>query len=171
MGHGAGNEYQLKSVKGQTLDFAGFSLDEPPISFAYGGTDTAFTADRIGVLGNTLFRNFIVYVDYANERVILEKGERFNQPWPEDGSGLSIAWTHERDGVEVVYVSPDTPAEEAGFEKGDVLRSVNGEPVTPGNGVITVRELLREKPGTTHEIRVERAGGEKAISLTLRELY
>jgi hypothetical protein len=171
MGHGAGNEYQLKSVKGRTLEFAGFTLHYPPVSFAYGGTDTVFTADRIGILGNTLFRNFVLYVDYANERVILEKGERFDRAWPEDRSGLSIGWTAGRDGVEVVYVSPDTPAEDAGFKKGDILKSVNGAPVEPKSDVIAVREIFREKPGTTHEIVVERAGDEKMISLTLEELY
>jgi hypothetical protein len=171
MGHGAGNEYQLKAVKGRTLEFAGFTLTEPDISVAYGGTDTAFDADRLGILGNTVFRNFIVYVDYANEQVILEKGAKFNQPWPEDHSGLNVGWTVGRDGVEVVYVSPDTPAEEAGFERGDVLKSVSGEAVEPGDGVLRVREILTEPPGTEHAVVIERDGHEKTIALTLEDLY
>jgi hypothetical protein len=171
MGHGAGNEYQLKAVKGDSIEFAGFKLREPPISFAYGGTDTVFTADRLGILGNSVFRNFVLFVDYGNERVILERGERFNKPWPEDRSGLNVGWTVDRDGVEVIYVSPNTPAEDAGFEKGDVLRSINGSPIDPEEGVIAVRELLKEKPGTIHEMAVERAGREKLISLTLKDLY
>jgi hypothetical protein len=171
MAHGAANEYQIKMVKGETLEFAGFNLYEPLISFGYGGTDTVFTADRIGILGNTVFRNFILYVDYAGERMILEKGEKFDQPWPEDHSGLSIAWTVDRDGVEVIYVSPDTPAERAGFEKGDILKSINGLSIEPSNGVLSVRDLLAQKPGTTHEIVIERAGHEKTISLALADLY
>jgi hypothetical protein len=171
MGHGAGNEYQLKVVKGRRLQFGGFTVEEPDISFAYGGTDTVFTADRIGLLGNTLFRNFVLYVDYGNERVILEKGERFNKPWPEDGSGLNIAWTVGRDGVEVIYVSPDTPAEEAGFKKGDILKTLDGVAVDPRNGVIAVRKLLAGEPGTIYQVVVERAGGEKTIRLTLADLY
>jgi hypothetical protein len=171
MGHGAGNEYQLKTVKGDSMGFAGFTLHEPDISFHYGGTDTDFTADRIGTLGNSLFRNFVVYVDYEAERVILEKGERFDKPWPEDHSGLGIAWTVGRDGVEVTYVSPDTPAEEAGFEKGDILKSFNGIVIDPADGVITIRRLLTEDPGTTHRVVVDRAGREKTIALTLENLY
>jgi hypothetical protein len=171
MGHGAGNEYQLKAIKADSIEFAGFTLYRPDLSFAYGGTDTVFTADKIGILGNTLFRNFVVYVDYASERVILEKGEKFNQPWPEDNSGLNIGWTVDRDGVEVLYVSPGTPAEEAGFEKGDILISIAGRAVEPLNGVIATRELLTAEPGTTYETVVNRGGTAKNLSLTLATLY
>ena len=171
MGHGAGNEYQLKLVRGERMDIAGFTLDEPRISFAYGGTDSNFAGDRLGTLGNSLFRNFVVYVDYANERVILEKGERFNQPWPEDHSGLNIAWTAGHDGVEVVFVSPGTPADLAGFRKGDILTSINGMPIEPENGVLAVRKQLRQAPGTIHDVVVRRGDVEKTIPLTLAVLF
>jgi hypothetical protein len=171
MGHGAGNEYQLKIVKGESMEFAGFALDEPDLSFSYGGTDTTFTADRLGIMGNSIFRNFIVYVDYANEQVILERGDRFNQPWPEDHSGLNVGWTVDHGGVEVIYVSPGTPAERAGFEKGDILKSVNGAVIEPEDGPLAVRKQLREAPGTTCEIVVDRAGSERELRLTLADLY
>jgi hypothetical protein len=171
MGHGAGNEFQLKAVEGERIQFAGFTVDEPEISFAYGGTDTVFTADKIGILGNSLFRNFILYVDYGNERVIVEEGDKFNQPWPRDNSGLNIAWTVDRDGVEVMYVSPDTPGQQAGFQEGDILRSVNGVGIEDAGGIIGVRELLEAKAGTRHEIVVEREGRERMLELELADLY
>ena len=146
-------------------------IDRPPISFNHGGTDTVFTADKIGILGNTLFRNFVLYVDYANERVIVEKGERFNQPWPEDHSGLNFGWTVGWDAMEVLYVSPDTPADRAGFKKGDILVSVDGTSVNDLDGVIGVRELLKQEPGTVLEIAVERDGEEKKLSLELADLF
>jgi hypothetical protein len=169
--HGAANEYQVKAVKGDSIEFAGFTVYRPAISFPYGGTDTVFTGDSIGRLGNTLFRNFVVYVDYARERVILEKGEKFNQAWPEDNSGLSVGWTIGRDGVEVIYVSPGTPAEAAGFQKGDVLKSLNGMAVEPRDGVITVRNLLKRAPGTVYEVVADREGSQQTFRLTLADLY
>jgi hypothetical protein len=171
MGHGAGHEFQLKAVRGDSIHFAGFTVYEPRISFAYGGTDANFTADKLGILGNTLFRNFVLYLDYANERVIVEKGDKFNEPWPEDHSGLQTAWTVEGDEIEVIYVSPDTPAEKAGFAKGDVLRSINGIAVEHFDGVIALREMLKSEPGTVYEVAVERAGREKVLSLELEELF
>jgi hypothetical protein len=171
MGHGAANEMQMKGVKGESIEFAGYTLDDPDISFGYGGTDTVFTADRLGILGNSLFRNFVVYVDYEKEQVILEKGEKFNQPWPEDGSGLNIGWTVNWDGVEVLYVSPDTPAEEAGFQEGDLIKSIDGIVVEPLDGVIATRELLAAEPGTTYDFAVERGDEEQNLKLTLEKLY
>ncbi|MFH1314254.1 MAG: aspartyl protease family protein [Candidatus Eisenbacteria bacterium] len=171
MGHGAANEMQIKGVKGDSIEFAGYTLDDPDISFSYGGTDTVFAADKLGILGNSLFRNFVVYVDYETEQVILEKGEKFNQPWPEDGSGLNIGWTVSRDGVEVLYVSPDTPAEQAGFQKGDIIKSIDGNVVEPLDGVIATRELLMAEPGTTFDFVVGRGGKEQNLTLKLEKLY
>ncbi|MFC1800036.1 PDZ domain-containing protein [Candidatus Eisenbacteria bacterium] len=158
-------------IKADKFDFAGFAIDRPLISFAHGGTDTVLTTDKIGILGNSLFRNFVLYVDYANERVIVEEGERFNQPWPEDHSGLSIGWTVAWDAMEVLYISPDTPADRAGFKKGDILLSVDGKSVDQLDGVIGVRELLKQEPGTVLEVGIERDGKEKKMSLTLADLF
>jgi predicted aspartyl protease len=168
---GAGSEYQIKAVKADSLQLGGFTVYRPDINFSYGGTDTVFTEDKIGGLGNTLFRHFVVYVDYSRERVILEEGDKFNQAWPEDNSGLSVGWTAGRDGVEVVNVSPGTPAAAAGFEKGDIIRRVGGTVVEPLNGVLAVRDLLREPPGTVYEVVTERAGNTKTLTLTLDDLY
>jgi hypothetical protein len=170
MGHGAGNEFQLKTVKCDSLEFVGFTVYEPPISFSYGGTDTTFAVDQIGVLGNSLFRNFVLYCDYAGERIIVEKGDRFNQPWPRDKSGLQIAWSYDRE-VEVTYVSPDTPAEKAGFVKGDMIRFINGIDAGLFDGIIAIRELLKADPGTKYEVVVGRAEQGKTLELELAELF
>jgi S1-C subfamily serine protease len=103
--------------------------------------------------------------------VIVEKGEKFNQSWPRDHSGLQFAWSVDGDQIEVTYVSPDTPAEDAGFEKGDILTSLNGILVERLDGLIAIRELLKAAPGTRYEFEVERAGQEKKLTLQLEELY
>jgi outer membrane lipoprotein-sorting protein len=171
MAHGAANEYQLKGVRADRIEFGGFALDRLLIGFAPGAGNVDAPGDRLGILGNNVFRNFVVYVDYVNEKVILEKGDRFNQPWPEDRSGLNVEWTADHQGIEVLYVSPGTPAEEAGFQKGDVLKSINGKTIEPAGGVLAVRELLREEPGVTHKIVVDREGREKKMKITLADLY
>jgi len=170
MGHGAGNEFHLKSVIGDSLEFAGFTVNDPKVSFVFEGVDTTYISDRIGTLGNTLFRNLVLYCDYAHERVIVERGEKFNQPWPEGRSGLQLMWSYDHD-VEVSYVSPGTPAEKAGFVRGDLLKVINDVDIESFDGLIAVRKLFTAEPGTTYSCVVDRAGEEKKLTLTLAELY
>jgi len=171
MGHGAGNEYQTKSIMCDSIQFAGYTIYNPEINFSYGGTDTTFRSDQIGVLGNTLFRNFVLYIDYVGERLIVEKGDKFNQPWPRDHSGLQIAWTMDRDGIEVTYVSPTTPADKAGFKKGDRLKAVNDLGTASLEGVIAIRDMLMAEPGTQYEFVIDRSGQEEKLKLELAELF
>ncbi|UCE65127.1 MAG: PDZ domain-containing protein, partial [Candidatus Zixiibacteriota bacterium] len=170
IGRGASQAFSSKRVKGKKIEFAGFVLDNPPISFSYGGTDTTFTADEIGILGNTLFRNFVVYCDYANERVILEKGENFNKKFPEDHSGLQI-FRGEGGGYEILFVSEGTPAEKAGFQAGDALKSINGVDLEYFRDLTAVRDMMKEDPGTKYAIIVSRNGEEKKLKLKLADLF
>jgi hypothetical protein len=169
LSRGAGNTFTTKKIKGRKIELAGFTLDNPLISFSYGGTDTSFNADEIGSLGNTLFRNFVLYCDYANELVILEKGENFNKEFPEDHSGLQIV-RGENGGYEVLYVSEDTPAEKAGFLVGDILKSINGVDVEFIKDLTAIREMMTGDPGAKYIIIVDRGGQEKKMNLKLAEL-
>ncbi|MBD3169344.1 MAG: PDZ domain-containing protein [candidate division Zixibacteria bacterium] len=170
MGHGAGNEYLLKKIRCDNIDFAGFTINNPVISFPYGGTDTNFTSDRIGILGNSLFRNFILCLDYGNERLIVEKGKKFNHIWPEDNSGLQVALNGEEQ-VEVIYVSPGTPADKSGFIKGDIILAINGLGVDTFGGLLSIRKLLRADPGTKYNFRVERKNQNRELDMKLSKLF
>lgn len=171
MGHGAGNEYQLKQVRCDSILFAGYTVYEPIVNFPYGGTDTVFAADRIGGLGNTLFQHFVIYCDYSREQLIVEKGDKFNQPWPTDNSGLQLVWGDDLNRIEVLFVAPDTPAEKAGFLKGDIVNTINGIDVELFDGINAVRKLLRADPGTAHEFTIDRSGTLKKLKLKLADLY
>lgn len=169
MGRGAGSSFIYKRVKCKKLDFAGYTLDNPTVSMPYGGTDTVFTADYLGILGNTVFRNFVVYCDYADERVILEKGDDFNREFPADHSGLQIL-RGEKGGYEVLYVSENTPAHKAGFREGDVLKSINGIDMEYFGGLSDIRYLFTDDPGTKYTFIIDREGKEKKINMKLADL-
>jgi len=170
-GRGAGAEFQNKSIKADSLQFGGYTVYRAPVHFSYGVPDSAYTSDQLGGLGNTLFRNFVMYVDYANERILVEKGAKFNQPWPEDHTGMGWIRTPDMRGVQVDYVSPGSPAAKAGFQKGDVLKTVNGIPYQQLGGLIALRELMTAAPGTQYELLVDRAGVDKKLKIKLAELY
>jgi len=171
LAHGAGNEFQIKQVKCDSIQFAGYTVYEPIVNFNYGGTDTTFTADRIGGLGNTLFQHFVIYCDYGREQLIVEKGDKFNQPWPLDNSGLQLYWGDDLKQIAVLLVAPDTPAEKAGFLKDDIIKTVNGIDVALFDGINAVRKLLTTDAGTNYEFGISRAGEGKTLKLKLADLY
>jgi membrane-associated protease RseP (regulator of RpoE activity) len=170
IGRGAANAFPTKAVKGKSFELAGFTLDNPRVSFSYGGTDTTHRADRMGILGNSLFRNFVLYVDYSREKVVLEKGAQFNFQFPVNNSGLQLILDAE-DNVVTLFVSPDSPAEKAGFRKGDMLKSINGIEIGYFDTIVAIRELLTKKPGTEYKVVVSRDGQDKKLALTLAYLY
>jgi len=157
-------------VKCKNIEFAGFIVDNPMVSFPYGGTDTVFTADEIGVLGNSLFRNFVIYCDYANEQLIVEKGDDFNKEFPEDKAGLTFIRS-ENGEFEVFFVAEGTPAAKAGFQEGDTVKSINGIDVRYIGSLSAIRKMLNEEPGTEYAFVVNRNGKEKRLNLKLANLY
>jgi membrane-associated protease RseP (regulator of RpoE activity) len=67
--------------------------------------------------------------------------------------------------VTLFSIGADTPAQLAGLEEGDVVRTVNGEPVVTAQGL---RDLLGDTdPGTTLTFGVERDGEPLVINATL----
>jgi hypothetical protein len=170
MGRGAGSAFKTGSVKCKSFEFAGYKIDNPIVTFSAIAADTAIRSDEIGALGNTLFRNFVVYCDYAHEKLIVERGDKFNQPFPIDNSGVQFKRS-ESDEPVVIFVSPGTPAAKAGFQEGDVVKSINGIAVKYFDGLNAVREMLQQEPGTKFSFVVERNGQKKVLKLTLANLY
>ncbi len=171
LGAGAGQTFESKNVKCDSMQLAGFTLYQPRVSFILGETQGGAVPDQLGGLGNTLFRNFVIYCDYKNERVVLEKGTKFNQSWPEDHSGLQLMWDTAWANIEVQYVQAGTPAQKSGIKVGDALKSINGVDVAYFDGLNAVRKLFTGKIGEKFEIVVDRAGQEMKLKLALADLF
>ncbi|MDH4158080.1 MAG: aspartyl protease family protein, partial [candidate division Zixibacteria bacterium] len=170
IGRGAANAFRAKKVKCRSLEFAGFTVDNPPVSFSVSDSGGALPADEIGILGNTLFRNFVLYCDYAGERLIVEKGDDFNRPVPQDRSGLQLTRGQEGE-LEILFVAEGTPAAKAGLREKDVVKAINGIDVKYLDGLIAIRKMLQEEAGTKYSFVVERDGRQKTLNLTLAGLF
>jgi Do/DeqQ family serine protease len=71
-------------------------------------------------------------------------------------------------GVIVSSVAPDSAADKAGLKRGDVINSLNGQPVHDMN---TLRNRVAEAgPGTNAELMITRDGAEKRVTVTLEQL-
>ncbi|MCD4727744.1 MAG: PDZ domain-containing protein, partial [Pirellulales bacterium] len=73
-----------------------------------------------------------------------------------------------RDGVAVRYVYPKSPAAEAGMEPGDVLVSLDGEPIKDRIGLI--EKIGSLEPGTEVRLEVRRNGSLRQVKMVLAQL-
>ncbi len=171
VGFGAGGRIMHYRSRYETVEFGGYTVERPRISMAGsdGEMEGAFSGgELVGNLGNTLFRHFVLYLDYENQQVVVEKGDDFGTEFPWDRSGLQL-WRPE-EACEVLYVSPGTPADEAGFHEGDTVLSINGIDVDRFGGLLSLRAMLREEAGTEYFFEVVRDGKRKELKLVLRDL-
>ena len=170
LGSGAGGNFHEKFVRFRELELAGFIIPKPVIGFPTENVEGAFRVkERIGNLGNDVLKHFVLYLDYKNQRVILEKGKDFDRDFPRDRSGLMLLATDE-DNLVVFYISAGSPAASAGFQKGDIVTSIDGKKISELGGILGVRDLFREKVGTVYNIETRRGNEVKKLVLTLKEL-
>jgi regulator of sigma E protease len=74
-------------------------------------------------------------------------------------SGFPTSWQ-----VKVTQVESGTPAERAGLESGDLIVAAGGELID--EGLAELRSLIRDAPGETVELRVERDGAPMSLTAT-----
>jgi hypothetical protein len=168
---GAGGSQKKRSILAGTVEFAGYIIDDLVISMPAKSGDVGFGTDAIdGNIGNTLLEHFVLYLDYKREQVIVEKGENFGKVFPRDNSGMQIIRSDEGN-LEVLNVAEGTPAAKAGFREGDILTSVNDLDTEHLGGVVAMKKLMQQPPGTKYSIGIEREGEPKELKLTLKDLY
>jgi outer membrane lipoprotein-sorting protein len=168
---GAGGKGGHLQVQFETMEFAGMTIKDPIISIPLGRGEGAFADEALtGNIGNSLLRHFVIYLDYKHQQVIVEKGDNFGKAFPRDNSGMQIGKSENGD-LKVIFVADETPAHKAGLKMGDVIRSVNDVDIEHLGGLISLREMLREKPGTKYKIEVIRDGKSKEIKLELKDLF
>ena len=166
-----GGQHGERTIRFKMMELGGYNVLNPLINIPLNmGKGSNISREIIGNIGNTLLRHFTVYLDYKKQQVIIEKGKDFDRKFPEDKSGMLIGKTG--DGFpEIVFVAPGTPADKAGFLKGDIIRKINGTDAASFGGIIGVRNLFLEEAGKEYNIEVIRAGSKQELKLILEDLF
>lgn len=170
VGFGAGGKMTKEVQAFDTIELAGNTVHDAWVGVPDTEVVGAFANSELtGNLGNTLFRHFVLTLDYERQQVIVEPGDDFGRDFPKDKSGLGL-WRPRGTDVEVLYASGGTPADEAGFEEGDVIVSINEIAEEHFGGLLALRKMMQAKAGTEYVFGILRNGEPKELTLTLREL-
>lgn len=86
-------------------------------------------------------------------------------PIPGERPYLGVRYTMRPRGAEIVEVIPGSPAEEAGLQAGDLIREVDGRPVSAARPLSELLSFYR--PGDQVTLTVERDGDEREIKVVL----
>lgn len=168
---GAGGMFRMKLSRYSSIELAGFTVRDPVIGVPREGRPGAYSDQSvIGNIGNSFLRHLVLYLDYKNQRVILEKGENYAKEFPESKSGFQLIYNANAE-IEVMFVAPGTPAEQAGFLAGDILQSINGKRTSDLGGIIGIKEMMRAQAGTIYTITIRRGEETHDMKLTLKELF
>jgi regulator of sigma E protease len=92
-------------------------------------------------------------------------GKRFDTtvtPVLGERSGVGFAGWDERGQIQLAEVTPHLPADQAGLRKGDVLLTVNGQPI---HSQIKFQEITRNSGGKPIEIEFERNGQKRQVTV------
>lgn len=88
--------------------------------------DSSEINNRNGLIGNKILSRFEVIIDYHRELLYLKPNRDYRKKFRFDRSGLVfLASGKNLSTFTVSYVVPNSPAEEAGFRKGDRIKKVN----------------------------------------------
>jgi outer membrane lipoprotein-sorting protein len=167
---GAGGYSGTKVVEFATVDLAGFELTDQLLSMPLEGGGVLGMREGIGLLGNNILRHFVLYLDYDRQQVIFEKGGDFAKDFPRGKTGLGVL-VNDDGKFKVIFVSPGTPAEAAGFKVGDTMTAVNGIAVEHLAGLLALRDLFEADAGTAYTVDITRDGRPLSIDLTLEDLF
>ncbi|HKW13186.1 MAG TPA: aspartyl protease family protein [Candidatus Krumholzibacteria bacterium] len=120
-----------------------------------------------GFIGAELLTRFVVTFDYASKRMVLVRGQRFDEPFETDMSGLTFA-SMDLARRSIDGVLPGSPAETAGITAGDILIAVNGKP-TESYNPDELRKLFKQD-GAEVRLTLERNGAQMEKTIKLRRL-
>ena len=125
---------------------------------------------RNGIFGNALMRRFNVLIDYPRQKLYLQAHRRYNKNFKYDKSGLELIVIGKKlKTIQVYNIISNSPAKEAGFQKGDRILSVNYIP-TNLIGLKGISNKLTRKNGKKIRIKIRRRGRTMIIKFKLRDL-
>jgi predicted aspartyl protease len=128
-------------------------------------------AEGDGTVGVEFLKNFNITVDYNRRKVWLENftGKVANDPRGE--TGILAEGNKQTGQVDIVFLTPDGPAEKAGIEKSDKILEIDGVEASPNWTIRQLTAKLDGVPGTKIQLAISHGGFLKRYELVRQGLY
>lgn len=162
--------FAQNNVRGflRRLTIGQLTVNNVPVNMSVNTTGAYASTNFSGTVGETVYSRYYCYLDYWNDRVILESTPEANKPFPgRETYGLSLlASGADLHTYTVSAVRPGSPAEADGFQKGDVILGVDGKNASE----FTLRELRDSlsHAGQHHALDVQRGEERRTTNLDVR---
>jgi hypothetical protein len=168
-GWGVGGASRGYVFHGGVLKLADVTVDNPLTSISADKGGAGASAAFPNNVGGGMLKRFVVTLDYDHSTMYLKPVEGAVADLDQfDRSGI---WINAVDGgFKIFDVTKNSPAEQAGLAKDDVITAVNGQPATSLQ-LPELRRMLRdEPPGTAVTFAVKHGDDTRNVTFTLRDL-
>lgn len=162
-GAGAGGETTGQIGRVSELKIGNYTIKSPVTLFSEDKAGALANERLAGNIGARVASKFRLFLDYGRKRIIFEPNSTFAAPYDHAQSGMSvIAEGDDYRVFRIRAVLENSPASEAGLQKGDIITTVNGQSAVD----LTLSKLneLFERP-VPYQLTIRR--GEQILKLTL----
>jgi hypothetical protein len=169
-GYGVGGP--ILGIVGRPANFTmqGLAVARPVTRLSLQKAGGFAKATRAGSIGMGILKRFTVSFDYAHHTMWLTRGPRSDAPDPYDRSGLWLGLpTGGGEVLEVVAVTPGSPAAGAGLQAGDAVTRVDGVTAGPGT-LFEIRQRLQSPGDAAVEVHGTRQGKPYEARFALKDL-
>lgn len=148
-----------------SLQIGRITINRPLAKFSEGTQGSDADASYDGLIGGQVLHRFRIVFDYSRERMFVEPGSSFQEPYEADMSGLTLSGrgAHFRT-ITVDNIATSSAAAKAGLEVADVIENVNGQ----STASMTLEEVVNlfKQDGGQFLLGVRR--GPEVVQLTMR---
>jgi hypothetical protein len=169
VGGGLGGEVIHHLARLKSIQVGGLEVKSPYVSLSQDSKSLNAAEDFDGILGAEVFRRYRFTLDFPGKRVLFEKTAEANKPYEFDASGMFlVARGKDFRTFEVLSVTQNSPASDAGIRKGDVIVAVDGRPAAS----LTLEKLRASfrDVGATRKLTLQHGDEKKVVKIGLRRL-
>lgn len=135
---GLGGKMEMHITTIQEFKIGNYSFRNVPVYLFDDKTNITAYPFLGGMIGNDLLRRFNLFLNYPRKEIYLQPNTHYRDPFDYSYTGLIIYLINGR--VEITDIIKNSPAEKAGFRKGDIILAINNN---FSNNLTIYRDLLK----------------------------